>query len=209
MADIFSNISLKNKDKLIRNLRGHNVNYNKNEIIVDHLNDEDDIGLVLSGTVQIVKNNYNGSTSIIDTYEKNDLILSNHIYLNNNETNLVAKEDSEILIFSYNTIISQEVNDKLSNQFIKNLFITMNEEVTAKNERIQILTKRSIRDKLLEYFNLLSKKSASRIIYLPFNFSDLANYLAIDRSAMSRELGYLKEEGFIQVKGKKITLLYR
>ena len=54
----------------------------------------------------------------------------------------------------------------------------------------------------------MSTKSGSRTIYLPFNFSDLANYLSIDRSAMTRELGYLKEEGFISVKGKKITLMY-
>ena len=78
-----------------------------------------------------------------------------------------------------------------------------------RNEHIEILSERSIRNKLLEYFNINSKKNGSRYIYLPFNFSDLANYLAIDRSAMSRELSYLKEEGFISIKGKKITLLYR
>ena len=55
----------------------------------------------------------------------------------------------------------------------------------------------------------MSRKSGSKYIYLPYNFSDLANYLSIDRSAMSRELGYLKEEGFISIKGKRITLLYR
>ena len=54
----------------------------------------------------------------------------------------------------------------------------------------------------------MSTKSGSRTITLPFNFSDLANYLAIDRSAMTRELSYMKEEGFIVVKGKRITLLY-
>ena len=55
----------------------------------------------------------------------------------------------------------------------------------------------------------MSRKSGSKYVYLPFNFSSLANYLAIDRSAMSRELSYMKEERLITVKGKRITLLYR
>ena len=76
-------------------------------------------------------------------------------------------------------------------------------------ERIEILTKKTIRDKLLEYFNIYRKKHASKIIYLPFSFTDLADFLAVDRSAMTRELKNLKEEGFIETKGRRITLLYK
>ena len=208
MTDIFNGITLKNKGKLIRMLRGHNVKYVKNQTIIDHLNDEDDIGLVLSGTIQIIRNNYNGTTTIIDEYNEGDLITSTHVYLKDSDTIIIAKEDSEITLFSYTSIIKQDIKDASYNQFIKNLFIALNEKIESKNQRIQILSKRSIRDKLLEYFSIMSTKSGSRTIYLPFNFSDLANYLSIDRSAMTRELGYLKEEGFISVKGKKITLMY-
>ena len=82
-------------------------------------------------------------------------------------------------------------------------------ESEEKNERIEILTKKTIRDKLLEYFNIYRKKHASKIIYLPFSFTDLADFLAVDRSAMTRELKNLKEEGFIETKGRRITLLYK
>ena len=54
----------------------------------------------------------------------------------------------------------------------------------------------------------MSLKNKSKIIYLPFSFTDLADYLAIDRCAMSRELKNLKNEGFIEIKNKKIHLLY-
>ena len=77
-----------------------------------------------------------------------------------------------------------------------------------KNERIEILTKKTIRNRLLEYFTIMSNKHGTKFIYLPFNYTDLADYLAIDRCAMSRELKNLKEEGFIEIKGKRITLLY-
>ena len=77
-----------------------------------------------------------------------------------------------------------------------------------KNERIGILTKKTIRDKLLEYFRIRSRKTGSRNIYLPFTFKELADYLAVDRSAMSRELSYLKDEGLIETIGKRIVLKY-
>ena len=76
-----------------------------------------------------------------------------------------------------------------------------------KNERIEILSKKSIRNKILTFFDLEYKKRGSKYIYLPYNFKDLAEYLAIDRAAMSRELGYLRDEGFIETKSKRITLL--
>ena len=209
MTNLYDGISLKNKGKLLRMLRGHSVKYTKNQTIIDHLNDEDDIGLVLSGCIQVVRNNYNGSTTIIEQFTKDDIISNVHIYLKGNDTYVVAKEDSVVTLFSYTTIIAQETKDYTYNQFIKNLFITLNSKLALKNERIQILSKRTIRDKLLEYFNIMCTKSGSRTITLPFNFSDLANYLSIDRSAMTRELSYMKDEGFISVKGKRITLLYK
>ena len=91
---------------------------------------------------------------------------------------------------------------------MKNLLEIIMNKLQDKNERLEILTKKSIRNKILEYLNIMRRKHGSKIVYLPFNFKDLADYLVIDRSAMTREIKYLKEEGFIEVKGKKITILY-
>ena len=74
---------------------------------------------------------------------------------------------------------------------------------------IEILSKKTIRSKLLTYFNIRYNQKKSKYIYLPYNYKDLAEYLAIDRCAMTREIKYLKEDGFIETKGKRITLLYK
>ena len=71
-----------------------------------------------------------------------------------------------------------------------------------------MLSKRSIREKLLSYFNILSSKSFSKNIVLPFSLTSLADYLSVDRSAMMRELKNLIDEGFISKNGNKIKLLY-
>ena len=117
-------------------------------------------------------------------------------------------EEADIILIDYDYIIENINNDKqYFNQFIKNLFMIINDKIIEKNERIEILSKKSIRNKLLTFFDLEYKKRGSKYIYLPYNFKDLAEYLAIDRAAMSRELGYLRDEGFIETKSKRITLL--
>ena len=68
------------------------------------------------------------------------------------------------------------------------------------NIRIELLTQKNIRDKLLTYFNIISSKNFSKTFTIPFSLTDLADYLSVDRSAMMRELSHLKEEGFIEKK---------
>ena len=82
----------------------------------------------------------------------------------------------------------------------------LSKRIYEQNERIEILTKRTIRDKLLKYFNSRIKETSSRVIYLPFTYTDLADYLGIDRAAMMRELKNLKEEGFITTTGRIIRV---
>ena len=90
-----------------------------------------------------------------------------------------------------------------------NLFDIINTKFKEKNERVKILEKKQIREKLLEYFEIENKKTRLNFFYLPFTFRDLADYLAINRSAMFRELKHLKDEKFIEINDRKITLLYK
>ena len=62
------------------------------------------------------------------------------------------------------------------------------EKVTKLNTRIEVLTQRTTREKLLGYFSILSTKSNSKCISIPFSLTDLADFLSVDRSAMMREI---------------------
>ena len=72
--------------------------------------------------------------------------------------------------------------------------------------RVELLTKRTIREKLLGYFTLLSTRTLNKTFTLPFSLTDLADYLSVDRSAMMREMKLLKEDGCIEKNKNKITL---
>lgn len=204
----FDKISDKNKRRLIQDLDGNISIFKKNNSL-QLFNDNDNIiGIIIEGYIQIIKTDSNGNRIIIDELEENQIYGSIIYSLKSSEYDMIAKEDTKVIIIDYNKILNNNFIKEYHFQFIKNILKIVTEQIEEKNERINILTKKTIRNKLLEYFEIMSKKRSSRYIYLPFNFTDLADYLAIDRSAMSRELKYLKEEGFIEIKGKKITLLY-
>lgn len=210
MENIFEGISNKNKAKLLKSLRVDTLHYKKNESVLRLFKDEDIINFIVKGKVKIILNNINGNEIITEELNDGDAFSHAITYIDDDETDAICLEDAEIVSMNYKDIIDFRDNKKdYYNMFIKNLFIIMTEKMSIRNERIQILTKKTIRNKLLAYFEMMRKKNNSVNIYLPFNFIDLASYIAVDRSAMSRELGILKEEGFIKITGKRITLLYK
>lgn len=209
MADIFYNISEKNKEKLLRFFEANSILLKKNVNLTSSINRDNLIGFIQSGYMQVIRTDYNGNRTIIEELEENSVFGTVISSLTNKEYQLIAKEDTKIFMIEYSRIISDtECNYTYYNQFIKNLLEIITTKVKEKNERIAILTKKTIRDKLLEYFQIMNNKNASKIIYITLGFTDLADYLAVDRSAMSREIKNLIEEGFIKKDGKKITLLY-
>lgn len=209
MTNLFLNINAKNQEKLLYTLEAHTFTFPKNTRVLTAIKEENIIGFVVYGYMQITRTDYNGNTTIIEELEENAVFGTTLSSLNNSEYEILTKEESKIIILDYNRIIKEE-NNKLPyfHQFFKNLLEIASNKIQEKNERIEILTKKTIRDKLLEYFKIVSEKNGSKIIYLTLTQAELAAYLAVDRSAMSRELKYLKEEGFIKLENKKITLLY-
>lgn len=210
MENIFEGISEKNKRKLLKNLGADTLHYKKDESIIRLFKDDNIINFIVKGNVKVVLNNINGNQIVTEDLYDGDVFSSTINYIDENETDAIATEDTEIISMNQKDIIDFKDNSKsYYNIFIKNLFIIMTKKISERNERIQILTKKTIRYRLLEYFEIMRKKNNSLNIYLPYNYIDLAAYIAVDRSAMSRELSNLKDEGFINIKGKKITILYK
>ena len=128
----------------------------------------------------------------------------------NNELLVEAREKCEVLFYSYDDIHSKCRNNCKFHQILsEDLPELILSKVTSLNMRIELLTKRSIRDKLLGYFTMLSTRNLSKTFLLTFSLTDLADFLSVDRSAMMRELKLLREDGFIEKQGNRITLLYK
>lgn len=209
MNDPFSGISELQKHKLFKLLEAHIYIFNKNEEMFKNLNNENIICILLEGHAKIVNINYNGDEYLVEDLEPNSVFGTNISTINNIEYQVRITETSKILVVNYDNLINtQNTNFFYFNTFLINIFNIINDKLKSTNSRVNILTKKSIRDKLLAFFENEYRENHSKFIYLSTNFRDLADYLSVNRSAMFRELKYLKEENFIKVDGKKITLLY-
>lgn len=206
MNELFYNINPREKGKILNYLESNTLHFKKNTTILNSVKKENIICLVISGYIQIIKTDYNGNQSIIEELFEDDIFGFSMNSLSNSEQSIITKEDSKIILIYFDEIIKADLNFSYYNQFLKNLLKIYSKKINNCNDRIEILTNKTIRNKLLAYFKITSKKNNSRIIYLPYSFTDLADYIGVDRSAMYRELKNLKEEGFIEIKNKKITL---
>lgn len=183
--------------------------FQKGQVITTYIEKRNQFCILISGEADLVRYDLNGNRTIVEHFSKND-IFGEAFYLitMNNELFVEAKKKCDVLFLIYDHMKQKcKPNCKFHQTLTENLPELILDKVTLLNTRIELLTKRSIREKLLGYFAILSTRSLSRTFLLPFSLTDLADYLSVDRSAMMRELKYLQEEGIIKKTGNKITLL--
>ena len=162
MTNLFTSISEKNQEKILKILEASTLNFKPNCQILTSVKLDNMIGIVLLGYMQIIRTDYNGNRTIIEELTEND-VFGTTISSLTNECEIITKEDTKIVIIDFNNILN-DVENNLSyyKQFIKNLLEIYSDKINTKNERIEILTKKTIRDKLLEYFKIVSKRNNSK-----------------------------------------------
>lgn len=184
--------------------------FNKGDVITSYIAKRNQLCILLSGEAELVRYDFNGYKTIVEHFSSNDVFGEIFYTVNtNNELFVEAKKDACVLFFIYDDIKSK---CKKTCEFHEDLLVNLPElflnEIIDLNMRIELLSKRTIREKLLGYFNIVSRKNMSKSFKIPFSLTDLADYLSIDRSAMMRELKSLKEEGIIDKSGNRVSLLY-
>lgn len=184
--------------------------FDKNEIITTYIVNRNMIFIVLDGSADLLRYDFNGNQTIVEKFNKYDVFGEIFYRINiNNELFVKAREKTKILMFNYDIF---EKKCKKNCKFHEELLIGLPNLVLTKvsdlNLRIELLSQKTIRDKILSYFRILSQNSFSKTFTLPFSLTDLADYLSIDRSAMMRELKTLKEDGIIKkLDRNRFTLL--
>ena len=209
MKTPFADLSTVQRNKLYDLLGVHIYKYRKNDEILQTIKNENIICIILDGYAQLMYVEYNGNEIVLENLYK-DSVFGTYISATNDaNTQIIAREETEVVIINYKNLFNPyNYEHKYYNIFVTNLFDIINNKMKEKNNRIRILEKKQIRDKLLEYFEIEYERTHTATLYPP-PLKDLADYLAVNRSAMFRELKHLKEERFIQIRDKKIILLNR
>ena len=207
VKSIFEGISEADIEKMLKCFEARKLTFKKERTIVTNIINVKLIGIILSGTANMERYDYNGNRSIIEKLSPNSVFGEVFSRLGS-DISVIATSDCEVLFIEYEHIIKKCKKGCLYHNILtNNMLKLLSQKIVELNERVEILSKRSIRDKLLSYFELLASSNPKRSFLLPFTYTDLADYLSVDRSAMMREIKNLKEDGFIQTNGKKITII--
>ncbi len=120
----------------------------------------------------------------------------------------VCATDAQIITFPYARIAEPgSIPDRLRCELLKNILeLTANENM-RQLYKIDILSRKSLRERIMLYLTLQSRRRKSNEIVIPFNREEFAAYLCVDRSALSRELGRMQEEGLITFEKNRFRLL--
>lgn len=177
------------------------VSYAKDEAVY-HAGDRiKTLGIVAKGSVCITREDFWGNRNILAKIEAGELFAETYACLQDEElgVNVIAAEASDIIFLDIGKVFGVCGNScEFHTKLIHNLIRVLAEKNLMLNRKLEHVTQRTTREKLLSYLGEQSRRAHSSEFIIPFNRQQLADYLSVDRSAMSSELGRLQREGIIK-----------
>ena len=168
------------------------------------------IGIVLSGSVQIIQVDYYGNRSILNEVESGQVFGEAFACAEVDAIpiTVIANEPSEIMLIEGDHILHTcSKHCAFHQKLIFNLMKDLATETILFHQKIEIVSKRSTREKLLTYLSFYAKKTGSNHFEIPFDRQELADYLEVDRSGLSAEISKLRHEGILESDKKWFTLI--
>lgn len=183
--------------------------YSKGEAIFSEGDRAGLVGVVLSGTVQIVKNDYYGNRNLLALAEKGELFAEAYACAGVEAlpVSVIAVSECKILLINCKKIITSDKTCNFHYLIMNNLLKIVSMKNIMLNEKGEITSKRTTKEKIMAYLSAYAKGCNSCEFDIPLNRQELADYLCVERSAMSAEIGKLKKEGKIDCKKNHFKLL--
>ncbi len=191
-------------------LQAKQVKFDKKSPIIIEGDRAEYIGIVLSGSVQAVRNDYFGNRNIVMCAEPSDLFGEAFACAEVAEipVTIVANEPCEVLLISCHRIMHSCSNAcGFHQQMIFNLMKNLARKNLHFHQKLEITSQRSTRNKLLVYLRQQEEKHGSRKFRIPFSRQELADYLEVDRSGLSAEISKLRNEGVLRCERSWFELL--
>lgn len=184
--------------------------YRKGSIILHAGDQVSEIGLVLSGSVNIVVTFYWGNSNIFGHVGKGDLFAENYAAIPGRKllNDVVAAETTEILFLNLDRLLPTcKKGCAFHNGLIHNLVKISAMKNLNLSARMMHTASKSIRERVLSYLSECALTSGSMHFSIPFSRQELADYLGVDRSALSGELSKMQRDGLIEFRKSDFTLL--
>lgn len=207
--DIFKGISPKDLDRMLTCFDARRICFKKGQTIQTYASRLERIGILLSGKAHLYCIDHDGSYTLLEHFRENDLFGELFaLPLQNLEYIVEADADCEVLFIPYASVIKRCPNAcEHHSRLVDNLFHLATKKSQILSFRINLLSTRTTRQKLINYLLYMQEKAESCSFTMDMSLTDLASYLCVDRSSMMRELRTMKTEGLLESKGRNITLL--
>ena len=198
---LFQEIEEENLGALLKCLGAKVISCDKKEMILDEGVPAANIGIMLSGTAQIVQNDYYGNRHIISGVEPSEMFAEAFACAGVPimPVSVVANQECEYILIDSNRVMktcSQACG--FHRQMIYNLMKNMAAKNVFYHQKMEITSQRTTREKLLAFLTYQAKKAGSSSFDIEFDRQELADYLQVDRTGLSAEIGKLKKEGMIK-----------
>lgn len=200
VCSLFHEIAEEDLPRLLDCLGASRRVYQKNAVILSAGDPVTDIGVVLEGRVQVISDDILGNRSILGTVERGRLFAEAFCCagIDRLPVSVVAQSGSEALFLNYRRILTSCPSScGFHGRLIENMVRILARKNLLLNQKILHLSKRSTRDKLFSYLSAEAQRAGGGSFTIPFNRQELADYLCVDRSAMSAEIGKLRKEGIL------------
>ncbi len=159
------------------------------------------IGIVVTGAVRLTRQRIDGGRSVLETIPENGVFGTTYVFREAPTMGISASAVGEttVLLFAIDRITKPcHKVCRAHICFTSNLLTVMSQTTFALKQKLRILSQRTIRDRLLLFLNIRAKRAKSREFDIPFDRQALADYLCVDRSALSAELSKLRAEGKVE-----------
>lgn len=198
---LFQGVTADETEHILKCLQAGEKQFKKDEMIYCAGDTVTSIGVVLSGSVLIENDDIWGNRSILDYAKTGQIFAETYACIPGERlmVNVIAAEDSDILFLNVRKILQTCTNSCAFHQkLIRNLLAVSAQKNLNLSRRIFNTSSKSIRGRVLSYLSYQAMQVGSSEFDIPFSRQQLADYLSVDRSALSAELGRMKKEGIIK-----------
>ena len=185
--------------------------YEKDEFIFSVGEPASWVGIIRSGDVHVVKEDFLGNRTIIAALSTGEIFGEAFACARtkNLPVSAVATTECEIILIDFQKIISTcSSSCGFHSRMIENMLGIVASKNVVLNQKVEIISKRSTREKLIAFLSMYAQRTGSRQFEIPFNRQELADYICVERSAMSAELSKMQKDGLIRTKKHEFELLY-
>ena len=199
-SPLFDGIRPEDRKLMLGCIGYHIGTFRKGDIVAFEAENIRHLGIVLCGAVDMVKEDLWGNSTLLDRTRRGEVFGETFACGSDNLSTVtfLVSEDAQILFLPFDRVMH---SCSMACQFHHRLVMNTVRIIANKNRdlmrKVEVVSKRSIREKLLAYLSIQAQALGSRYFEIPLGRVELAEYLCVDRSALTRELAKMKEEGLI------------